>query len=173
MSVNLPAGLAVALGILVLLPLAAVAVGRRWRDPPRERWGISPERLAAAGNTPELVAYRRRIELGVADPRKEAVVNRAIRTGTAAPHELRAATRELARLRVEELDRPRPPVTRVIFVFWLCLATIVLGVSLYARTWLLCFYGIYWYVHAYLHSPWQVRRLRSRAEAAVVANAAD
>src|SRR6185369_6444220 len=144
MGVNLPAGLAVALGILVLLPLAAVAVGRRWRDPPRERWGISPERLAAAGNTPELVAYRRRIELGVADPRKEAVVN-----------------------------RPRPPVTRVIFVFWLCLATIVLGVSLYARTWLLCFYGIYWYLHAYLHSPWQVLRLRSRAEAAVVANAAD
>jgi hypothetical protein len=54
--VNLPAGLAVALGIRVLLPLAAVAVGRRWRDPPRERWGISPERLAAAANTPELAA---------------------------------------------------------------------------------------------------------------------
>ncbi len=99
---NLPAGLAVALGILVLLPLAAVAVGPRWRDPPRERWGISPERLAAAGNTPELVAYRRRIELGVADPRKEAVVNRAIQTGTAAPRELRAATRELARAAAAE-----------------------------------------------------------------------
>ena len=28
-------------------------------------------------------------------------------------------------------------------------------------------------VHAYLHSPWHARRLRSRAEAAVVANAAD
>jgi len=29
------------------------------------------------------------------------------------------------------------------------------------------------YVHAYLHSAWRARRLRSRAEAAVVANAAD
>ena len=58
-----------------------VAVGRRWRDPPRERWGISPERLAAAANTPELIAYRRTIELGVAD--------RARRQW---PPELRAAT---------------------------------------------------------------------------------
>jgi hypothetical protein len=170
--VNLPVGLVIALGILTLLPLAAVAVGRRWRDPPRERWGIPPERLAAAANTPELVAYRRRIELGVADPRTEAVVNRAIRTGTAAPPELRAATRELARLRIAGLGRPRP-LTRVILVFWVCLATAVAGVGLYARAWFVCAYSLYWYVQAYLASPWYVRRLRSRAEAAVVANAAD
>ena len=29
------------------------------------------------------------------------------------------------------------------------------------------------YVHAYLHGPWRARRLRSRAETAAVANAAD
>ena len=168
---NLPAGLAVAIGILVLVPLIAVAVGRRWHDPPRERWGISPEGRAAAANTPELVAYRRKIELGVADPRKEAVVNRAIRTGTAAPPELRAATRELAELRVDELDRPRP-LARVIFVFWLCLAIALVGISVYARSWLVVVYSVVWCVRAYRASPWYARRLRSRAEAAVVANAA-
>jgi hypothetical protein len=83
--VNLPEGLAIAAGIMVLLPLASVGVARRWRDPPQEKWGISRERLAAAANTPELIAYRRRIELGVADPRKATVVDRAIRTGTSAP----------------------------------------------------------------------------------------
>ena len=170
---NLPAGLAVALGILVLLPLAAVAVGRRWRDPPRERWGIPPESLAAAANTytPELVAYRRRIERGVAEPRKEVVVNRAIRTGTAAPPELQAATRELARLRIDELSR-RHRSTGVIFTCWVCLATVVFGVGVYTRTWFLCAYSLIWYARAYPSSPWNVRRLRSRAEAAVVANAA-
>ena len=115
---NLPAGLAVAVAILVLFPLAAVAVGRRWRDPPRERWGIPPETLAAAANTPELVAYRRRIALGITDPRVEAVVHRAIRTGTVAPPELRAATRELAALRIDELDR-RVRTNRVVFGMWL------------------------------------------------------
>ena len=100
------------------------------------------------------------------------MVNRAIQNGTAAPRELRAATRELARLRVAELDRPRPPVTRVIFVFWLCLATIVLGVSLYARTWVLCFYGVY-SVRPRLPAQSLARAAAaSRAEAAVVANAA-
>jgi hypothetical protein len=169
--VNLPAGLAVAVGILVLLPLASVAVGRRWRDPPRERWGIPRERLVAAADTPELVAYRRRIELGVADPRKEAVVNRAIRTGTAAPPELRAATRELAGLRITELDRRRPRTW--IFALWLCLATVVLAVGALARTWFLAAYSFLWFARAYLHSPWYVRRLRGRAEAAMVANAPD
>jgi hypothetical protein len=169
--VNLPSGLAVAMGILVLVPLVAVAVGRRWRDPPRERWGISPEGRAAAANTPELVAYRRKIELGVADPRKEAVVNRAIRTGTAAPPELRTATRELAELRIDELDRPRP-LARVMFMFWLCFATVLVGISVYARAWLVCVYSLIWCFRAYLASPWYVRRLQSRAEAAMVANAA-
>ena len=170
---NLPAGLAVALAILVLIPLAAVAVGRRWRDPPREKWGISPETLAAAANTPELVAYRRRIELGVAaDPRKEAVVNRAIRTGTAAPPELRAATRELAMLRIEELGRLRLR-SRVSFGFWLSIATVMFGVGVYARAWFLPIYSGMWFVRAYLASPWNARRLRTRAEAAIVANAAE
>jgi hypothetical protein len=172
--VNLPAGLAVAIAILVLFPLAATAVGRRWRDPPPEKWGIPPERLAAAANSPELIAYRRRIELGVADPRKEAVVNRAIRTGTAAPPELRAATRELAAVRMEELDR-RTRMTGV--VFWLSLAVVgvVLATIGYLTVirhdgWFLLPYGLYWCVRAYVNSPWYARRLRGRAEAAVVAN---
>ena len=167
---NLPVGLAVVVVILVGFPLAAVAVGRRWRDPPRAKWGISAESLAAAANTPELVAYRRRIELGVAHPRKEAVVNRAIRTGTPAPPELRAATRELATLRIEELDRLRPR-SRVISAFWLCFATVVIAVGVYARSWFLPIYSGIWLVRAHLASPSQLRRLRRRAEAAVVANA--
>jgi hypothetical protein len=134
--------------------------------------GISPEALAAAANTPELVAYRRRIELGVADPRKEAVVERAIRTGTAAPPELRAATRELAALRIDELSPPRPRA-RVRFAIPLFLTTVVVGVGVLARSWAFCLYGGFWAVRAYLASPWYARRLRSRAEAAVVANAAD
>jgi hypothetical protein len=169
--VNLPAGLAVALGILTVLPLAAVAVGRRWRDPPPERWGISPERRAAAANSPELIAYRRRIELGIADPRNEAVVNQAIRAGTAAPPELRAATRELAGLRTGELDR-RLRKAGVWFAFWIVLGTVLLGVGAFARSRSLCVYGVLSYIRAYLGSPWQLRQLRARAESAVVANAA-
>jgi hypothetical protein len=172
--VNLPAGLAVALAILVLLPLAAVAVGRRWRDPPPEKWGIPAQARVAAANTPQLIAYRRRIALGVADPRKSAVVDRAISTGTAAPPELRAATRELAMLRIDELDR-RVRTTRVTFGIWVVLAAVVLGTIGYVAVvrhegWFLLPYGLYWCVRAYLSSLWSVRRLRRRAEAAVVAN---
>ena len=167
---NLPAALAIAAGILVLLPLVSVAVGRRWRDPPPERWGISRERLTAAANSPELVAYRRRIELGVADPRLEAKVNQAIRTGTAAPPELRAATRELAALRIEEIDRGNRHV-RVMFALWLGLATAVLAVGVFGRTTFLAVYSGVFFLRAYLHSPWYARWRRGRAEAAVVANA--
>jgi hypothetical protein len=169
--VNLPAGLAIATGILVLLPLVSVGVGRRWRDPPRERWGISRERLeAAAAQSPELVAHRRRIELGVADPRLEAKVNRAIRTGTAAPPELRTATRELAALRIDGIDRGNRH-GRVMFALWLGLATAMLAVGVFGRTSFLAVYSGLWFVRAYLHSPWYVRWRRGRAEAAVVANA--
>jgi hypothetical protein len=106
----------------------------------------------------------------VADPRKEAVVNRAIRTGTPAPPELRAATRELARLRIEELDRLRRR-NRVVSALWLGFATVVIAVGMYARAWFLPIYSGIWLVRGYLASPWYLRRLRSRAEAAVVANA--
>ena len=169
---DLPAGLAVAVGILVLLPLAALAVERRWHDPPRERWGIPAERLAAARNSPELVAYRRRIALGL-DPRKAAVVDRAVQTGTAAPPELRAAAQEMARLRIEELDRRRP-VRRTVFALWLAIALLflVLGVYLAVRrgAWYLLVYSVWPLTRMFLVSPWLVRRERGRAEAAVVAN---
>jgi hypothetical protein len=65
--VNLPEDLAIALGIVVVLPMGAVGLARRWRDPPPEKWGIPAEARAAAANTPELIAYRPRIEPGVAE----------------------------------------------------------------------------------------------------------
>jgi hypothetical protein len=51
--VNLPAGLAVVVGILVVFPLVAVWVSRFWRDPPPAKWGLTPEQRAAAANSPE------------------------------------------------------------------------------------------------------------------------
>jgi hypothetical protein len=49
----------------------------------------------------------------------------------------------------------------------------MVGIGAFTRTWFVCGYGLFWYVRAYPSSPWHARRLRSRAEAAVVANAAD
>jgi len=71
---------------------------------------------------------------------------------------------------MDELDR-RNRRPRVMFVLWLCLATGVLSVGVFAQVWILAAYSGLWFVRAYLHSPWYVRSLRARAEAAVVANA--
>jgi hypothetical protein len=171
--VSLPAGLAVVAAIFVVLPLGAVWASKRWRDPPREKWGIPPERLAAARNSPELVAYRRRIELGVGHGPAATAVTRAIRTGTAAPPELRAAAHELAGEKIRELDH-RLARTRWISLAWLLVAVALLAFGLaYALRggWGIAIYSGIWFVRAVVSSPWMVRRERRRAEAAVLANA--
>jgi hypothetical protein len=59
---------------------------------------------------------------------------------------------------------------------WVALTAVAFGTVGYVivvrhEAWYLLPYGLYWCVRAYLHSPWYARRLRGRAEAAVVANA--
>ncbi len=163
--------------ILVVLPLAATWASRFWRDPPREKWGIPPDALAAARNTPELVEHRRRIELDVTHGPRLAAVNRAIRTGTEAPPELRAAARELADAKIAALDRQlRRSSTRWLFGFWLLTALAVfvvgIGIAVGQGNPLLIVYSGWWFFRAFSSSPYLLRRQRRRAEAAVAANAA-
>jgi hypothetical protein len=84
-----------------------------------------------------------------------------------------AAARELAEVRILELDRQLPR-RRWISVAWLllALATLTFGV-LTARHhgWFLAIYSGLWFGRAVLAGPWLLRRERRRAEAAVWANA--
>lgn len=163
-------GLAVAATILVVLPLGAVWASHRWRDPPRSRWGISPEQLNTARNTPELIAHRRRIELGVSAGPREAAVNRAIAKGVAAPPELRAAAHELAQVKVRELDAQLPK-RRLVVAGWLLMMAVMIVVGVVGRTWFLVLYSIIWGGRAVAASPYLLRKRRDRAVAAVAANA--
>jgi hypothetical protein len=167
---DLPVGLAVVVGILVVLPLLAVVASHRWRDPPREKWGLSAERRDAARNSPELAAYRRRIELGVSYGPRATAVDRAIAQGIEAPPELRAAAHELAQLKVREIDAQLPRL-RTTFVGWLVLTVAMVVVGIVGRIWFLSLYSIVWVSHAVAASPYLARRRRSRAAAAVAANA--
>ncbi|HEY6746423.1 MAG TPA: hypothetical protein VI357_11995 [Mycobacteriales bacterium] len=163
-------GLAVAATILVVLPLGAVWASHHWRDPPRSKWGIPPERLDAARNSPELVAYRRRIELGVNSGPREAAVNRAIAKGIEAPPELRAATYELAQAKVREIDAELPK-RRLVAAGWLLMMVVMIVVGVVGRTWFLVLYSFIWGGRAVAASPYLLRKRRDRAVAAVAANA--
>jgi hypothetical protein len=163
-------GIAVAVAILVLLPLGAVWASQRWRDPPRAKWGIPAKQLDAARNSPELVAHRRRIELGVSYGPRATAVERAISKGIEAPPELRAATHELAQERVREIDA-RLPRLRTAFAGWLVLTAVMLVVGIVGRVWFLSLYSILWVGRAVAASPYLARKRRGRAEAAVAANA--
>jgi hypothetical protein len=46
--VDLPAGVVVVVVILVVFPLVAMWASRFWRDPPPEKWGLSPEQRRRA-----------------------------------------------------------------------------------------------------------------------------
>jgi hypothetical protein len=163
-------GVVIAVAILVVLPLGAVWASHRWRDPPRSKWGIPQAQLDAARNSPELVAYKRRIELGVNFGPREAAVNRAIAKGIEAPPELRAATHELAQVRVQELDAQLPKL-RVAFAGWLAITAVMIVVGIVGRVWFLSLYSIVWVSRAVMDSPYLARKRRDRAQAAVVANA--
>lgn len=167
---DLPVGLAVVVGILVVLPLLAVVASHRWRDPPREKWGISPRQRDAARNSPELVAYRRRIELGVSYGPRATAVDRAIAKGIAAAPELRAAVHELAQVKVREIDAALPGLRRA-FVGWLVVTAVMIVAGIVGRVWFLGAYSIMWLSRAVTYSPYLARKRRERAVAAVAANA--
>jgi hypothetical protein len=164
------AGLAVAVAILVVLPLGAVWASHHWRDPPRSKWGIPAEQRDAARNSPELIAYRRRIELGVSFGPREAAVNRAIAKGIEAPPELRAATHELAQLTVREIDAQLPR-RRLVAAGWLLLMVVMIVVGIVGRSRFLVLYSFLWGARAVAASPYLLRKRRDRAVAAVAANA--
>jgi hypothetical protein len=170
--VGIGLGVVVAIAILVLLPLGAVWAAGRWRDPPRERWGIPAERREAAANTAEMTEFRFRQRLGVADDRKWMAAQKAINRGLAAPAELRAATHELAERRVAELDR-RLARSRAWLAWLLAVVGAWIAAVYLARHGLdiLLLYAAIWTVRAAGESPWWLRRVHARAVAAVAANA--
>lgn len=167
---SLPVGLAVVVGILVVLPLLAVVGSHRWRDPPREKWGLSPEQRDAARNSPELVAYRRRIELRVSYGPRATAVDRAIARGIEAPPELREAAHELAQVKAREIDAQLPRL-RTAFVGWLVVTAVMVVVGIVGRVWFLSLYSLVWVGRAVAASPYLARKRRDRAVAAVAANA--
>jgi hypothetical protein len=168
--VGIELGVVVAVAILVLLPLGALWASQHWRDPPPEKWGLRPEQLAAARNSPELVTYRRRIELGVTHGPRATAVNQAIAKGIAAPPELRAAARELAGIRIRELDA-RLPRSRVVFALWIGMVAIMVVAAIVVHVWIGLVWAVIWGARGFVASPYLVRRQRRRAEAAVAANA--
>lgn len=163
-------GVVVAVAILVLLPLGALWASHHWRDPPPEKWGLRPEQLAAARNSPELITYRRRIELGVTHGPRATAVNQAIAKGIAAPPELRAAARELAGIRIRELDAVVPR-SRVVFALWIAMVAVMVVVAIVGHVWFGLIWVVIWSARAFAASPYLIRRQRQRAEAAVAANA--
>jgi hypothetical protein len=169
-GVGIGLGLVVVVAILVVLPLGAVWASHHWRDPPPEKWGIPPEQLAAARNSPELVRHRRRIELGVTHGPRATAVERAISKGIAAPPELRAATHELAGIRIQELDAQLPR-SRVVFGCWIALVAVMVAVAIVSHVWVGLFWAVIWGARGLVTGPYVVRWQRRRAEAAVAANA--
>jgi hypothetical protein len=163
-------GIVVAVAILVLLPLGAVWASHHWRDPPPEKWGLRPEQLAAARNSPELVTYRRRIELGVTHGPRATAVDQAIAKGIAAPPELRTAARELAGIRIRELDAQLPR-GRVVFALWMGMVAVMVVVAIVSHVWFGLVWAVIWGARGFAASPYLIRRQRRRAEAAVAANA--
>jgi len=170
--VGIELGVGVAVAILVVLPLGAVWLAGRWRDPPRERWAIPAERREAAANTAEMTEFRFRQRLGLNDDRKWMVAQKAVNRGVAAPAELRPATRELAERAVVDLDRRM--ARRRSWPTWLVATAGAWGAAVYLALHgvpVMLAYAVIWSVRAGGASPWWLRRVRGRAAAAVLANA--
>lgn len=165
-------GVVVAVAILVLLPLGAVWAAGRWRDPPRERWGIPAEQREAAANTAEMTEFRFRQRLGLTDDRRWTAAQRAVNRRVAAPADLRPAVHELAGRSVADLDRRL--ARRRSWLTWLVAMAagwVAAGYLAFHGVEVMLGYALLWSVRAAGASPWWLRRVRARAEAAVAANA--
>jgi hypothetical protein len=168
-------GFVVVTALLVLLPVVAVWVAGRWRDPPREKWGPSDKDRRLADGDLGLAEFRIRREFGLRDESRWQSVDRAVRRGEAAPEEdLRAAAAALARAIITAVDsQPKqwaaPSWARipllVLFVGWL-------GVILVFKTEL----GVVWLIYGLgfflTRHRWSPALRRARAESALAANAA-
>lgn len=167
-------GVGVVLAILVLLPLGALWAAGRWRDPPRERWGVPEAQRAEAARSPEVLEVQLRRQHGIRDERRWAGVRRAAARGEAAPPGLRAATAEYAAARAEALERAAGRLTgRRLRLFVAANLALAVGGLLYAvlaGSVLGGFYALYGTGLLVLQHPALLRRRLARARAAVAAN---
>ena len=165
-------GLAVVAGLLLVLPVAAVWLAGRWRDPPPERWGPSERDVRLAAADPLLARHRLRAELGLLDDRRWNAARRAVARGAVAPPDLRAATRVLAERRIARIDGVLLRRGHLLVVVLAPLAS-----SAFAALFLLLgdnpigvLYSLYFIGLAVVQSPPVLRRRRARAAAALAAN---
>lgn len=163
---------AVVTAVLLGLPLVAVWVAGRWRDPPRERWALSPRPEQEALSEPGLAEFRIRRGYGIRDEARWTAVRRAVDRGEAAPADLRPAAREWAEavLAGPELRSATGPVRRT---YWLAPAAALAGIAgtaVFLRPSTAVLYGVYLLGTLAYRNPWRLRARRARAEAALAAN---
>lgn len=158
--------------VLIGLPLAAVWVAGRWRDPPRERWVLTPRPEQEALSEPGLAEFRIRREHGIRDETRWTAVRRAVDKGEAAPADLRPAAREWATAVLA--GRELRPAAGGIRRFWLGLAwtlAVIAATAVFLQPGTAVVYGLYLLGLLAFRNPWRLRARRTRAEAALAANA--
>jgi Flp pilus assembly protein TadB len=170
-------GVAVVAAILVVLPLGAVWLAGRWRDPPPERWGIPPEQRELAASALDVAEFRIRRDLRIRDEPRWTAVRRAVARGEAAPDDLRPAALRYARATIEAIDaqaghsmwgrRPPPRPVRVLLAVAGLTAIVFVLVNnpLAGVVYLLYLGGLLLF-----RSRWWLTRKRARAQAAMEAN---
>ena len=165
-------GVAVVLAILLVLPVAAVWLAGRWKDPPRSRWGASErDRRLAAGDL-GLAELRIRRAYGLRDEDRWRAVHRAVRRGEAAPDDLRPAAVALARAVIDAVDSQpthwTPPAAARIPL--LVLAVVAIGFLLVTRPELGVVYLAYGLAAFLTRTRWSPAHRRVAAAAALHAN---
>jgi hypothetical protein len=164
----------VALAVLVLLPLAAVWLAGRWRDPPRDRWALTAPAAQEELSAPGLAEFRIRRTHGIRDESRWAAVRRAVDRGEPAPPDLRPAAAEWARAQLAQLDAQlthRVARSPLVWLLWLlALAAGVTVGALLVNGGFAAIYAGYSAVLAALNNPWRLTRRRTRTETALTAN---
>jgi hypothetical protein len=159
---------AVALAVLVLLPLGAVWLAGRWRDPPRDRWALKPRK--PPGEDLEFAEYRLRREYGLRDEGRWTAVRRAVDRGEAAPPDLRPAVAAWAGVVLAR----RPSRLRFSVRAWVGSVVLMAGyltvVGLLLGAGRTVVFAIYAVVVVAIHNPWTARRRRTNAETALRVN---
>lgn len=169
-------GAIVAVAILVALPLAAVWLAGRWRDPPEERWALTPRPEQEALSEPGLAEFRIRREFGLRDEKRWSAVRRAVERGEAAPDGLGPAAHAWAESVLSRMDAgagKQVSRRRARLTYAAAVAALVLGIAgsiVFLNRDIGIMYGIYALVVLVAQNPWRLRRQRTNAEAALTAN---